>query len=470
MTTIITKYPFVGSIDTRQGGRNENQDNAGFVDTPLGLLVVVCDGMGGGPGGRTASLIAVDTVLSVLSDVSEHTPRIDALRFAIAKANDMVYLKAKDTPELRGMGTTIAAILINEDSAVIAHVGDTRVYQLRKGTIVFRSSDHSLVANLVRQKKLTEEEARNHHQSNVVTRALGIRPEVEVDFDEVPFLTGDRFVLCTDGIWGMMPQRDLVSALSRAMGLGDMTALLTEEIDNIGKKNGGDHDNMTIALIDPSFDSRVKKIRKKVSDKATLVQNTTNQNNVKKSTVVFSIICVALLFLVVVVLCFVYSSADDVQMEDVEKGPTTTTVDRIHAVANNDSTDKKQRLQESFNKHHGKNKCEPTQNSVVLKAIEDPISRPIDNVVLNLDSLKKINGKKKKEGEDNRRSYVNKVIIPNVDNIKKKVVDAKRKNVDEVVKMLKRKKTVSCSSDGKATKESNNHIEEIKIKVKALKN
>ena len=74
MTTIATKYPFVGSIETRQGGRNENQDNAGFVDTPLGLLLVVCDGMGGGPGGRTASLMAVDTILNVLSNVSEHTP------------------------------------------------------------------------------------------------------------------------------------------------------------------------------------------------------------------------------------------------------------------------------------------------------------------------------------------------------------------------------------------------------------
>lgn len=469
MTTIITKYPFVGCIDTRQGGRKENQDNAGFVDTPLGLLVVVCDGMGGGPGGRTASLLAVDTVLSVLEDVSEQSQRTEALKYAIARANDMVYLKAKETPELRGMGTTIAAILINEDSAIIAHVGDTRVYLLRKGTIVFRSSDHSLVANLVRQKKLTEEEARNHPQSNVVTRALGIRPEVEIDFDEVPFVTGDRFVLCTDGIWGMMPQRDMVTALSRAMGIGELASLLTEEIDNIGKEKGGDHDNMTIALVDPSFDSRVKKIRKPVCEKTFFGQNNTKQNNVKKTFGVFSFIGVALLFFFVVALYFVHFSTDDVPIEDAVKGPTTTTVDRIHVVVNNDSTDNKQRHQDSKNMYHD-NKCEPFQDSVVLKAIEDQISRPIDNVVNNLDSLKKINGKKKKEGEDNRRSYVNKVIIPNVDNIKGKVVDAKRKNVEEVIKMLKRKKTVSCSSDGKATKESNNHIEKIKIKVKALKN
>ena len=262
MTTILTKYPFVGSIDTKQGGRPENQDNAGFVDTPLGLLLVVCDGMGGGPAGRTASLMAVDAVLTALSDVSEHTPREDGLRFAIEKANDIIYAKAKETPELMGMGTTIAAVLINETSAVIAHAGDTRIYQLRKGTIVFRSSDHSVVANMVRQKKLTEEEARNHPQSNIVTRALGIRPNVEIDFNEVSFLRGDRFVICTDGIWGMMPQRDLVKSLSRVMGIGELTALVAEEIDRMGQENGGGHDNLTLAVIDTTFDSEQRGNRK----------------------------------------------------------------------------------------------------------------------------------------------------------------------------------------------------------------
>ena len=229
MTTITTKYPFVGSIETKQGGRTDNQDNAGFVDTPLGLLVVVCDGMGGGPGGRTASLMAVDTILNVLSETAEHTPREDALTFAIEKANDIIYSKAKETPELRGMGTTVAAVLINEKSAVIAHAGDTRVYQLRKGTIVFRSSDHSYVADLVRQKKISEEEARNHPQSNIVTRALGIKPSVEIELDEIPFLRGDRFLVCTDGIWGMLPQCDLVKKISQAKGIGELTSSLTEE-------------------------------------------------------------------------------------------------------------------------------------------------------------------------------------------------------------------------------------------------
>ena len=258
MTTIATKYPFVGCIETKQGGRDENQDNAGFVDTPLGLLLVVCDGMGGGSGGRTASLMAVDTILTVLSDVSEHTHRKDALKFGIEKANDLIYAKAKETPELRGMGTTIAALLINETSAYIAHAGDTRVYQLRKGAIVFRSADHSVVANLVRQKVISEEEARNHPQSNIITRALGIRPTVEIEFDEVSFLRGDRFVICSDGIWGMMSQSDLVKSMSTVMGISELTTFIAEEIDRIGQEKGGGHDNLTLAILDTSFDSEQK--------------------------------------------------------------------------------------------------------------------------------------------------------------------------------------------------------------------
>lgn len=242
-------------METRQGGRNENQDNAGFIDTPLGLLLVVCDGMGGGPGGRTASLLAVKTVLSVLGNVAEHTSRKDALKFAIEKANDAIYSKASETRELQGMGTTIAAIIVNEKSAVIAHVGDSRIYQLRKGNIVYRSADHSVVADLVRENKLTEEDARNHPRANIITRALGIRPEVEAEYDEVSFLSGDRFVLCTDGIWGAMPQPDLVKQLSQPMGIAELTAATADEVDRIGKEAGGGHDNLTLVLVDATFDS-----------------------------------------------------------------------------------------------------------------------------------------------------------------------------------------------------------------------
>lgn len=472
MTTIATNYPFVGSIDTKQGGRSENQDNAGFVDTPLGLLLVVCDGMGGGPGGRTASLMAVDTILSVLSDVSEHTPREDALKFAIEKANDIIYSKAKETPELRGMGTTVAAILINEDSAVIAHAGDTRIYQLRKGTIIFRSSDHSVVANLVRQKKITEEEARNHPQSNIVTRALGIRPNMDIEFDEVAFLRGDRFVLCTDGIWGMMPQRDLVLALSRVMGICELTSAITDEIDRIGFANGGGHDNLTLAVVDTSFDSIIKKIKKKshVVSPNDIQEDTTKPNSTKKN---LSLIIIGFFVSIfALALYFILSTRESKESRSQLqlKGITTTTISSEKAVAKgSDSMTMDPTIPvEQVSPQPKRTIDNPFQDPTLKNEKKQEISRQINNVVKELDSLKKMNEKSRGKTEKRKRKFVNEVINPEVNQMKNKVVDEKKKDIKEILRLLNDRKTVSSDRHGRTTLDSKNHIEIIKKKVRGL--
>lgn len=474
MTTIVTKYPFVGSIDTRQGGRTENQDNAGFVDTPLGLLVVVCDGMGGGPGGRTASLMAVDTILTVISEVSEHTQRFDALKFAIEKANDIIYAKAKDTPELRGMGTTVAAILINEDSAVIAHAGDTRVFQLRKGTIVFRSADHSVVANLVRQNKITEEEARNHPQSNVVTRALGIRPSMEIEFDEIPFIRGDRFVICSDGIWGMMPQRDLIKSLSRVMGIGELTISMVEEIDRIGHANGGGHDNLTLAVIDTSFDSVLKKIKKKKNTDDSVNSNEKDSKGNHKRSFLLILFAVGLIF-VIILFVFLFqgpkkSSNGYEQIQRPLKGTTSTTTDlNTVRIREDDSVcQDSYSLDSQINQVPHKNIGNPFQDPTIKDEQHKEIARQINNVVKNLDNLKGIKEKNQKKTIKRKEHYVKYVITPSVNRLGDEVVNEKKKNIKEIIVMLKDKKTVSSDKRGRTTKDGNIHIEEIKKKVREL--
>ena len=475
MTTIATKYPFVGSIDTRQGGRTENQDNAGFVDTPLGLLVVVCDGMGGGPGGRTASLMAVDTILNVISEVSEHTHREDAMRFAIAKANDIIYAKAQETPELRGMGTTVAAILINEDSAVIAHAGDTRIYQLRKGTIVFRSSDHSVVANLVRQNKITEEEARNHPRSNVVTRALGIRPSIEIEFDEVTFHRGDRFVLCSDGVWGMMPQRDLVKSLSQPMGIEELTSSITEEIDYTGQVNGGGHDNLTLAVIDTSFDSVLKKIKKKTLSDITINSNEKKTKNNHKA---WNIFILLLIIIVAISIWLIFGHGNyEFKAEKVEggkntKGITTTTV-KYNAVRSSDcdSSNHYSVCQNNQVIPRQQNEMEnPFQDSTIIRGRKQEITRQIKLVVNDLDNLKTIREKNKKKTEDRKRSFVKNVIKPDVNQLRNKVVDEKKKDVKDILNLLNDKRTVLSDKYGQTTNDSKKHIDNIKTKVRGLQN
>ena len=472
MTTIATKYPFVGSIETRQGGRNENQDNAGFVDTPLGLLLVVCDGMGGGPGGRTASLMAVDTILSVLSEVSGHTPREDALKFAIEKANDIIYAKARETPELRGMGTTVAAILINEDSAVIAHAGDTRIYHLRKGTIIFRSSDHSVVANLVRQKKITEEEARNHPQSNVVTRALGIRPSMEIEFDEVTFLRGDRFVLCTDGIWGMLPQCDLVKSLSRVMGISELAFAMADEIDRIGIVNGGGHDNLTLAIVDTSFDSVFKKIRK--SHNITHQKEKYEKGSIisfkSKYVLMLAVGVGAVLLIIVLYLTLSCEKSKKTQGQGLLKGTTITSIrsDKVR-IKGSDSIDMESKtIDEHVVSPTQRVVGNPFQDSTLINEEMQEVSRQINYVVKNLDSLEKISESSREKSEEKKRKLVREVIKPGVNRLEDKVVDEKKKDIKEILNLLNDKKTVTSNKNGQATNGSKKHIEIIKTKVRGL--
>lgn len=467
MVTITTKYPFVGSIETRQGGRSENQDNAGFIDTPMGLLLVVCDGMGGGPSGRTASLMAVDTVLTLLSDVSEHTRRDDALCFAIEKANDAIYAKALENPEQRGMGTTIAAVLINETSAIIAHVGDTRIYLLRKGAIAYRSADHSFVANLVRQKKITEEQARNHPRSNVITRALGIRPTVEIEFDEVSFQTGDRFVICTDGIWGMMPQPDLVKFLSHVMGISELTISVAEEIDRMGQENGGGHDNLTLIVLDTTFDSSLKGSKK--STKAQL-SSFTKGIRVNKKWCLYAFAFILTLSLTVLLYMFLNKNAvTDTEQKDLKNREGSVIAPEPTTIPPPESNDEELDVQGTT--YTPESTSDDIRNvEEQLKLHNSEIKRQILEVVSELNHLKDIKGNDKPDAERKKRRYVNITIKPDVNHLGEKVSHKKKEEVKNILKMLNDKKTVLSSRKGQPTKDGNEHIEHIKRRVIKLQN
>ena len=196
---------FVGFAESRIGGRPENQDSYGYKETSLGFLLTVCDGMGGGPGGKTASSIAVQEIITGVDEANEDEEVANIIIKAIRRANMAVIEAGNENPSLQGMGSTATVLLLSEKSAFVAHVGDSRVYQIRGGKKIFRTYDHSMVFELVKQKVITEEQARLSAQSNVITRALGMLPDLEVDIVERPYIKGDRFVLCSDGIHGAMP-------------------------------------------------------------------------------------------------------------------------------------------------------------------------------------------------------------------------------------------------------------------------
>lgn len=199
--------------------RSENQD-FGLVTTPSdwdpaeGTLMIVADGMGGARGGATASRMAADTILgSFLSRREDATA--EALVDAIREANQRVFAEAQSNQELRGMGTTITALVIRGDRAWTAHVGDSRIYRLRGGALQQLTEDHSIVATMVRQKLLTPEEAASHPRRNVLERSVGVAADVEVDHrDDFEILQGDAFLLCSDGLHGFVSVDQIREALA----------------------------------------------------------------------------------------------------------------------------------------------------------------------------------------------------------------------------------------------------------------
>lgn len=241
------------------GGRAENQDSYGATHISDGFLLTVCDGMGGGPGGKTASTIAVDTIIARMKDLDpENTIKNNLIR-AIRAAHAAIIDKGEENPELKGMGSTCTVVVITHEQAYVAHIGDSRVYQLRGHKKIYRTDDHSMVFELVKKKVLTEEQARLSEQSNIITQALGITEDLEVEVAEIPYKVGDRFMLCSDGIHGTMPESDLLKLISdKQKKLGSTVSGLVERVNRIGNDKGGHHDNLTVILADCKLSSSIQ--------------------------------------------------------------------------------------------------------------------------------------------------------------------------------------------------------------------
>ena len=258
MKPINTSLPITGFWDSRQGGRTENQDQCAVIDTPLGFLALVCDGMGGGPSGCLASDTAVRKIYEFLNTPHEDMNRKDILKEAIEYAHNAIVSLGDENPSLKGMGTTVAAVLINDYSAIVAHVGDSRVYQFRHGYKIFRTADHSMVAEMVRNGALTEEQARLSSQSNIITKALGGQLKNLAEVTERAYEAGDRFLLCSDGIWGMVPEKELIRRTAKPSILSKAVDNTVDSIDALGRDSGNTHDNMTIVMLEMKKDSKLK--------------------------------------------------------------------------------------------------------------------------------------------------------------------------------------------------------------------
>ncbi|HIZ87980.1 MAG TPA: protein phosphatase 2C domain-containing protein [Candidatus Coprenecus pullistercoris] len=204
--------------------------------------------MGGAQGGKHASELAVSTIVSDVSEASSADNPLSVIRKAVSHANTVIYEEGQKD-EYKGMGTTLTVLLLTDKEAITAHVGDSRIYQLRHGRKIFRTDDHSMVFDMVRAKVITEEQARLSDCSNIILKALGVSESVEADMSVLPYCKGDRFVLCSDGFWSAFDETVLIKKLSVKGSPEDLLESVADEIDQIGKGYGGNHDNLTAAMV-----------------------------------------------------------------------------------------------------------------------------------------------------------------------------------------------------------------------------
>ena len=258
VTPINIQGKTLGFVDSRIGGRKENQDSAGFRETELGSLIVVCDGMGGMQGGSVASQLAVQTILETVALADKKTNPKTVLIQAIKNANAAIIEHGQNNPNLRGMGTTATVLLLTPYSALTAYVGDSRIYQLRNGKKIFRTFDHSMVFEMVKKRIISEEQARLSAQSNVILKALGVNADVEVEIAERPYKKGDRFVLCSDGFWGAMPEEEFVRHLVESNPIDKILESTANVVESIGRNSGQEFDNLTAAILEMSNNSILK--------------------------------------------------------------------------------------------------------------------------------------------------------------------------------------------------------------------
>lgn len=229
--------------------REANEDRfAGEVfDQEIGYAVV-CDGMGGVEGGSLAAGIACEEIRRMLE--SSLRPRMEErsisllLNSAISNANEMVYEKARQSGnEYRGMGTTLCLALFHSGTATIANVGDSRCYLLREGELRQLTTDHTVVQAMVESGALTEEEAADHPERHLITRAVGVEKTVTPDYLNLPMQEGDTLLLCTDGLYNMLSPEELRQALLRCVENDDPAAMIEQA------NAAGGLDNITAMVI-----------------------------------------------------------------------------------------------------------------------------------------------------------------------------------------------------------------------------
>ncbi len=215
--------------------RERNEDRAVGTDR----LLAVADGMGGPPGGDIAASTAVAVVEAAFAGRS-----LDELAAGVRASNTVVFERARDDRRLEGMGTTLSAVGLTDcGELAVVNVGDSRAYRLRDGSLEQLTTDHSLTAELVRQGRLRADEAVDHPDRAILTRALGVGPGVDVDREVHPVTAGDRLLLCSDGLWSEVTDDELRTSIESDRDLDSVARAVVDHA-----LAAGGRDNITVVV------------------------------------------------------------------------------------------------------------------------------------------------------------------------------------------------------------------------------
>ena len=230
---------------THPGRKRRHNEDSYVVEPPI---FAVADGMGGAKAGEVASGLAAAALKETGADDMSGEERVTQL---IQEANRRVFRRANEDREASGMGTTMTVALVEDGSVVFGHVGDSRAYLIRSGSIEQLTDDHSLVAELVRSGRLTPEEAEAHPQRSVITRAVGTEPDVDVDTFTIEPEDGDLFLICSDGLTDMVDDGTIIDAIARHRDDLDEAA---KALVGAANRVGGE-DNITILFFEVGEDA-----------------------------------------------------------------------------------------------------------------------------------------------------------------------------------------------------------------------
>src|SRR5579875_1969013 len=225
------------AVRTDVGRQRRGNEDSCYAQNPV---FVVADGMGGAQAGEVASQMVVDAFAEGMPQ--EGTPE-ERLSTVVQRANREIHSRSHSDAATAGMGTTVTAAYLDEDSLALAHVGDSRAYLWRDGELARLTEDHSLVEELLRSGRLTEEEAAEHPQRSVITRVLGIEPIVEIDTFTYPLRAGDVVLLCSDGLTSMISEQQVAEVLREAPDLDTAADRLVAAANEAGGR-----DNITVVL------------------------------------------------------------------------------------------------------------------------------------------------------------------------------------------------------------------------------